>query len=103
MRSTNYPILPTLISANPLPVKAKVYQVSLMDLPLLVMQAKQHRRYVRSQCSAHQTCLLSKITCIAPVVCQLASNFRIFFLRPTSGTIGPGVGFVHLSMLFQDV
>lgn len=104
MRSTNCPVLPVLISVGPLPVKAKVHQANLMDPPLLaVMQAKQHRRSVHSRCSAHQTCLLSKITCIAPVVCRLASDFRIFFLRPTNGTIGPGVGSVHLSMLFQDV
>ena len=101
MRPTNYPIPPVLISAGPLPVRQKVHRVTLMDLPLLVAQAKQHRRYVRSQSSAHQICSLSKTTCIAPVVCQLASDFRILSLRPTSGTIGPGVSFVRLSMLFQ--
>ena len=70
---------------------------------LLVMEAKHHhRRYVPCQCSAHQKCLLSKIICIAPVVFQPASDFRIFFLRLTNGTIGPGLGFAHLSTLYQN-
>lgn len=98
MRSTNCLIPPILISASPLQVKAEVYPVSPLDIPLLVVQAKQHRRYVHSVLCAPD--MFSKI---APVVCQRAEDFRIRFLRQTSDNVGPGIGIVHLPMWFQNV
>ena len=67
------------------------------------MEAERHRRHcVPCQCSARQKCLLSRIIYIAPVVFQPASDFRIFFLPRTNGTIGPGASFVRLSTLCQN-
>jgi hypothetical protein len=76
--------------------------VSAPVTDFLAMEAKYYHRCARCQCSARQTCLLSRIICIAPVVCQPASDSRIFFLRPTNGTIGLGVNFAPLSMLYQN-